>query len=187
MEKERYRLHDQPIKKILLMGYRATGKTTCGRLLASSLGWDFIDMDEELKKRMGKEISEIVREKGWDYFRAKERLLLKEILFDSDNKRLVVSTGGGVVLHKDILLDLPGDILAVWLRARLETIQRRMAKDSSTTHMRPALTDQADPINEVIEVLREREPLYREFCHIAIDVDDLNPAQISERILSYAR
>ncbi|MDF1578792.1 MAG: shikimate kinase, partial [Desulfobulbales bacterium] len=62
-------------KKIILTGYRATGKSSVGRVLAERLKLDFIDMDEVLAARHG-EISEVVRERGWNYFRTREKELL---------------------------------------------------------------------------------------------------------------
>ena len=44
---------------LVLIGYRATGKTTLARLLAQRLGWDWIDADVEIERRAGKSIARI--------------------------------------------------------------------------------------------------------------------------------
>ncbi len=67
--------------KIFLTGLPGSGKTTCGRKLAERLGWDFIDIDENIQKREGKSISEIFEEKGEEYFRFVESDELKKVVF----------------------------------------------------------------------------------------------------------
>ena len=81
---------------IWLIGFRAAGKTTVGRLLAKDLGWRFLDLDEELEKRIGCSILELVEKKGETFFRAREADLLKEIVAMPEDG-LVVATGGGFV------------------------------------------------------------------------------------------
>ena len=185
------------IATILLIGYRATGKTTCGKLLAQRLGWRFLDMDEVLKKRLGGEIDEVVREKGWDTFRAEEKRLLKEIVTSSGYADYVVATGGGVVLHQEAMEAMPPHILSIWLKASPKTIAHRMSMDNGTSRNRPPLTLETPPssmeqrhrvvLNEIERVLQEREPLYRYFSHLTIEVDSLTPQETTERILSHAR
>jgi shikimate kinase len=54
--------------KIVLIGFRATGKTSVGKKLAEALNWRFVDLDEEIQKKAGKSIKEIVEEGGWQAF-----------------------------------------------------------------------------------------------------------------------
>ena len=171
---------------ILLLGYRATGKTTCGKILAKRLGWRFFDMDKALKERFGKNIDEVVEVMGWGAFRAEEKRLLHEILTSPHYEMCVVSTGGGVVLHQELLEKIPPHIITVWLKASPTTIAKRMSLDGNTAKDRPPLTQLSDPISEIQEVLNEREPLYRRFSHMTIDVDGLTPHEISERIARHA-
>ena len=123
-------------RKIILSGYRATGKSTVGRLLAERLNIGFIDMDEVLVARHG-EISDLVRERGWDYFRAWEKELLEELVASCE---VVISTGGGAVLHQDVWRELKETGLVVWLTADLETICCRLDADSDSGSQRPSLT-----------------------------------------------
>ena len=89
------------LKQIILIGYRATGKTTVGKHLAAKLGLCFFDMDHELEKRYGQSIATLVAAHGWPYFRGLEKEMLTELIGNSDR---VISTGGGVILHQDIWL-----------------------------------------------------------------------------------
>src|SRR5512143_1268625 len=83
------------MKNIILVGFMGTGKTTVGKLLASKLGYSFVDVDEEIEKEQGVAISYIFSELGEPYFRLLERDKLKELI---GGTRIVVSAGGGVVL-----------------------------------------------------------------------------------------
>jgi len=78
------------IKRVVLIGFRATGKSTVGRLLAQRLSWDFVDLDDYLKEKLGKSIREVVEEAGWGVFREAERKALQEM---RGRKKLVLAVG----------------------------------------------------------------------------------------------
>lgn len=154
----------EPKRKIILTGYRACGKSSVGRALAARLQVGFIDMDEVLVARYG-EIRELVREKGWDYFRAREKELLEELVARREG---VVATGGGAILHQEVWRKLKKTGLVVWLTADLETICRRLGADAVSDRQRPSLTGSGIK-DEAGKVLAEREPLYRGGSDLMID------------------
>src|SRR3989339_455672 len=127
-----------PRRKIILTGYRATGKTLVGLLLAEHLNLDFIDMDEMLEARAGQTIRQIVAQQGWGQFRLLERDLLAEMICRKD---VVISTGGGAILQQDIWYLLRQTGLTVWLTADIDTICRRLSEDEKSNSQRPTLTD----------------------------------------------
>lgn len=153
----------KPIRKIILVGFRATGKTSVGRLLAEHLGVEFLDMDRVLTERHGK-ISQVVAEHGWDFFRARERELLKELV---DLQEGVIATGGGAVLHREIWPAMRESGLVVWLTSTLELICQRLGSDPASDSQRPSLTGR-DIRAETATVLTEREPLYRAAAHLTV-------------------
>jgi shikimate kinase len=153
-----------PKRKIILTGYRASGKSTIGRVLAARLKVAFIDMDEVLTARHG-EIRELVRERGWDYFRAREAELLAELV---GCRAAVISTGGGAVLHQEVWRQLKETGLVVWLAVDPATIGERLAADALSASQRPSLTG-GDIQEEAARVLAEREPLYRAGAHLVVD------------------
>ncbi len=164
--------------KLLLVGYRATGKTTAGRMLAERLGTGFVDTDALIQERAGKSIAEIVDESGWDGFRSLERDILSEVLEGSGDK--VVSCGGGAVLHEDVFKRMSQEVCPVWLRASVETIVKRIEADSSSDTMRPSLTGHDSLYDEVERVLSQRLHLYTEFSRFVIDTDDRSLEAIVE-------
>ena len=171
------------LNRIILIGYRATGKTCVGKRLAERLGLRFLDMDQELEHRHGQSIAEMVTARGWPYFRALEKALLLELAAGSG---LVLSTGGGAILHQEIWPRVKASGLVVWLTADHETIRQRLLADGRTTSQRPALTA-SDACAEIATVLAEREPLYRAGCQLAVDTGTLTIDEIVTLIADRAR
>ena len=71
----------------------------------------------------------------------------------------------------------------VWLTARPETILARMSADAATPGRRPALTE-LGPLAEIVQLLGQREPMYREAAHMVIDTEDKSPEQLAGEILA---
>ena len=156
-----------PIQRVFLVGYRGSGKSTVGPLLAGRLGWSFVDADALLESRAGKSISRIFAENGEPFFRDLESTLLNEL---ATTPQLVIATGGGVVLHPHNREILQQRGLCVWLQAPAELVWERIQQDPTTQHRRPNLTA-AGGLFEVKELLALREPHYRSAAHVAFPAD----------------
>lgn len=163
---------------LVLIGYRGTGKSHVGRLLAERLGMSRVVMDDEIERRAGMTTPEIVEKWGWPKFRDIETEVALE-LAERDN--LVIDTGGGAVERPENLAALARNGRVVWLTATVDTIVSRI---SSGTH-RPALVAGKTFTEEVAEVLDRRTPLYRSAAHFEIATDDLTPQEIVERIVDF--
>ena len=164
---------------IFLIGYRCTGKTSVGNALSKKLALTFVDADERLMEKEGKTIAEMVAEGGWDYFRRREKEIIKSICALDGQ---VVATGGGVILE-------PGNVAAMknrgrlsWLRAEPETIRKRILKDNMTAEQRPALTSQG-AANEIASTLKDRTPYYRAAMDFSIHTDGRLVEDICEMIM----
>lgn len=83
---------------IFLIGFMGCGKSTCAACLCRMTGAEQIEMDQEIVKRQGMEITEIFRVHGEEYFRDLETELIKEI---GNMEPMVVSCGGGTVLREE--------------------------------------------------------------------------------------
>ncbi|QPC71654.1 hypothetical protein HYE68_002406 [Fusarium pseudograminearum] len=95
--------HDEEIQEktlessVFIIGMRGAGKTTAGNWMAKILGWKFIDLDQELERRAGCTIPEMIRgDRGWDGFRADELALLRDVM-EKNKTGHVFSCGGGLV------------------------------------------------------------------------------------------
>jgi shikimate kinase len=160
---------------IYLIGYRCTGKTTIGKILAERVHYDFLDMDQAIEQQTGSTISELVRtHDGWDYFRQVE----KETLLNTRKiKDTVVSTGGGIVTDPENRIFLNKNGFTIWLDADMETILSRLHSDPSTWSSRPSLTDK-NLIDETAELLNLRKPLYAKAAHLKIETGLHTPEEI---------
>lgn len=173
---------NQPPKLLLfLIGPRGSGKSTVARLLAQELGWDWLDADEVLEKRHGSSIRAIFASEGEAGFRAKEAVVLEELCLLS---RHVIATGGGIVLRESNRALLRQSGRVVWLTADVETLWRRVQADNATTERRPILT--VGGREEMEEVMRFRETLYRQCADWIVETAGRTPEEIVAAILSWA-
>lgn len=169
--------NDYPVR-VVLTGYRATGKSVVGKLLASQLGYRFIDTDEELAATLQCSVAEYVRERGWPAFRNKEKEVLERL---SWMNQVVIATGGGAVLHREEWRNLRKNSLVVWLQADAKTISQRLQVDPASDRQRPSLTG-SGALEEVGFVLAEREEYYQEGSDMAIDTTVQTPEEIAAQI-----
>ncbi len=167
--------------KIILTGYRASGKTLVGHILASRLGIGFLDTDAEIQKRQGQSIAEMVAAHGWPFFRALEKKMLAEL---AGREELVIATGGGAIMHEEEWQRLKESGLVVWLQADPATIGQRLAADAASHGQRPSLTG-SDVLAEISDLLATREPFYRKGSHLAVDTVNRSAEEIADQILSH--
>jgi shikimate kinase len=166
---------------IYLIGYRCTGKTSVGRLLAAEKGLRFEDMDARIAADSGISIADMVAQEGWDFFRQKEAALLKAV---SARDNQVVSTGGGVVLRPKNRRVIRESGVAVWLTAKPATILKRMLADSSNQEARPPLTGEG-LAKEIHETLAERLPLYAQLSDFAVATDHFGTQDVCRAIIAW--
>jgi len=186
---------------LILIGYRATGKTTLARLLGERLQLRAVDTDPLIEQKAGRTIVDIFAEQGEATFRDYESQVIAELLQSGES--LVIATGGGLPLRptnrellKRAVLQRAGEegalrpatkgatlrpATVVWLKASPETILRRMAGDPATERMRLQLTN-LPPFDEIVSVLRAREEIYREIADLEIDTDNASLPELADRI-----
>jgi shikimate kinase len=167
-------------RNIALIGFRATGKTTVGEILARKLAREFVDMDQLLTSRAGRDVATWVKQDGWDSFRRSESDLLGII---SEQKGLVVATGGGIVLDPQSRRVLRNHFSAVWLKATPQTIYARLSSDPGSLRTRPPLSE-LPMEEEILKVLSERKPLYAQVAIIEIDTEGKQSIQIADEIVT---
>jgi shikimate kinase len=161
---------------IFLVGMMGAGKTTIGRALARSLGREFVDSDRLLAQRTGVAVATIFEIEGEAGFRRREQALIADIAQGDDQ---VVATGGGSILAAENRRAMREAGTVVYLRARLESLWERTRHDTS----RPLLAT-PDPRAKLEALLAEREPLYREAAHVAVDTGSQGTQAVVKRILA---
>jgi shikimate kinase len=165
---------------LVLIGYRATGKSETARALAERLGWDWVDADCEIEARAGKSIAQIFSEDGEPAFRDAESRVVAEL---AARDRTVLALGGGAVLREENRRALVDRGPVVWLTASPETLWRRIQGDPATGARRPNLTS-AGGITEIIATLDARRPIYRQCADLEVDTEERTPAEVADAILA---
>ena len=164
---------------LILIGYRATGKTTVAQVLSRRLGWNWMDADVEIERRAGKSIAEIFAEDGEPVFRDIEAQVIVDLC---KGEQLVLAAGGGAPLRPESRQAMRAAGQVVWLKAEPETILTRMSGDTTTAGRRPDLTNRGG-LAEIVDLLGKRTAIYRESAHLEVDTEGKTPEQIAGEIL----
>jgi shikimate kinase len=163
---------------IVLIGYRGTGKSEVGGILAKRLNMQCLSMDKEIVQRAGMSVSELVNKHGWPGFRDRESAVAADLAL-RDN--LIIDTGGGVIERPENIENLKKNASIFWLKASVTTIVSRIQNCTD----RPSLTGGKTFTEEIAEVLDRRSPLYESSADHEIDTDDLTPDQVAEKIIAF--
>ena len=164
---------------IFLVGMMGAGKTTVGRALAARMKREFVDTDRLLVDRTGVAVATVFEIEGEDGFRRRESAVLREVC---EQEALVVATGGGIVLAEENRRVMRESGTVIYLRARVESLWERTRHDSN----RPLLAT-PNPREKLAELLKQREPLYREVAHITVDSGPQSATTLVNRVLAALR
>jgi shikimate kinase len=164
---------------IILIGYRCSGKSNVGKLLAEELGWEFVDLDVVLEHRAGTSIESLVADRGWDFFRKLEHDLIAEVCRKDG---LVIAPGGGAVIQQENVCLLRNNGFVVWLKGEAPTLRARMLKEERAGKLRPSLTG-SDSLEEIEEVLALRTPLYQQAADLMVDTTELSAEAVARAIV----
>jgi len=160
---------------LVLIGYRATGKSTVAGLLGRRLGWPVISTDAAVIQIARHGIPELVERFGWEYFRDLESAVIEKIC---RRDHLVLDCGGGAVLRSANAAELKRHGFVVLLSAAVQTIVERLQGDTE----RPSLTGQG-LTEEVADVLRVRQPIYSAAADAEVMTDGLTPDEVFDLVL----
>ncbi|QFZ91871.2 shikimate kinase [Synechococcus elongatus] len=160
---------------LFLVGLMGSGKTTIGQRLAESLGYTYVDTDHLIERVAGRSIPEIFAEAGEAGFRKLETRVLEEV---ASYRRLVVATGGGIVIRPENWSYLQQG-LVIWLDVPIPELLRRLEGDQN----RPLLqTD--DPAATLQAIWEQRRDRYAQADLQIPFVAGEEPAATVERILA---
>lgn len=162
---------------IVLIGMRGSGKTTVAKLLSRKLNRQCLELDDMVVKKVGLPISVMVEKYGWDFFRDQESEIAKKVSLEKD---IVISTGGGIILRQENIDALKENGVFILLNASVETLVKRIGNYSQF----PPLTDKKTPKEELGFILEQRETLYKSAADEIIDTDNLNPTEVTDKIIS---
>ena len=166
---------------VFLIGFRGSGKSTIGPLLATSLGGHWLDADKLIEEATGHTIPQLFEQLGEAGFREIEAQSIRDaILHPRAAPPIVLSTGGGAVMNEATRGLLKQHGRCIWLHAPAEILLQRIESDSNTVP-RPALTD-LDPLQEIRCLLEQREPVYADCADYDIDTSQFTATQVVDEI-----
>ena len=141
--------------RIALIGLRGAGKSTLGVKLAQAVKAPFIELDREIAKEAGMDLSEIFSLYGQSGYRRIEQRVLERIL--GEYPRAVLSVGGGVVSEKETYDRLLGSCFTVWVKANPEDYMARVMAQGDFR----AMAENDEAMEDLRHILEAREPFYR--------------------------
>jgi shikimate kinase len=163
-------------KSIVLIGMMGAGKSSVGRCLQQRTGLARLDTDEMVAAQFGIPIAQIFEMHGEERFRISETEVLRKL---APARPAIVVTGGGIVVRAenvDLLKQL-GTI--VWVTADEAILFERASRRND----RPLLQKE-NPRAVFLDLLKEREPLYRTAADLRVDTSAMTHDEVAETILS---
>jgi len=164
------------LRRIVLTGFMGAGKSTIGRILATRIGWAFLDVDTRLENRTGATIPQLFERHGEARFRRLESSALASALASNYT---VLALGGGAPeeLTNRLLIEQTPATLTIFLDAPFPTLfDRCMLQDIA----RPVLED---PTAAQLRFAR-RHPLYRRLARLTLDTTAQTPEDTVEALLT---
>lgn len=165
-----------PSHNLFLIGPTGAGKTSIGRQLATHYGLSFVDLDQEIERHCGVDVTTVFEIEGESGFRQRESALLEQL---SAGRGVLLATGAGTVLAAENRGHLRERGYVVWLQTTIEQQLDRLERD----HRRPllAVPDRRERLQAMADA---REPLYRELADLAVPGEHGSVAAASERCIA---
>lgn len=128
------------MKKIILLGYMGSGKSTIANRLSKITNIPFVDLDKSIEERTNLSINEIFEQQGEIHFRKLEREVFIDLLNAPDN--LIIGLGGGTPCYANNHELLKGEnIVSIYLKASVDTLFDRLVSNKSK---RPLIANKTD-------------------------------------------
>jgi shikimate kinase len=146
---------------IVLIGMMGVGKSTVGRRLAKQLDRPFLDSDDEVVRRTGREVAEIFTVDGEDAFRDIEASVMLDLL--ASQSPSVIAAAGGSILRSETRETMKRAATVIWMRAPVDVLVGRTSRGMH----RPALAN--DPVGTLTKMESDRQSIYAEVADAVVD------------------
>ncbi len=163
---------------LVLVGFMGAGKSSIARELSCLTGRRSVDTDYLVTRAEGVTIPAIFARHGEKYFRERESEALRSL---QTSRRLIIATGGGIVLREENVGLLRSLGCVIWLRADEDVLFERVQRNPK----RPLLQT-ADPRATLTELLQRRDPHYAACAHLTVDTTQHSHAEVAEKVLVQA-
>ena len=160
-------------ENLVFLGMMGSGKSSIGLLVAKKLKLNFIDIDNEIEKKLGTTISKIFDEKGEDFFRkVEEKLTIKNLKLHSS----VISLGGGAFINEKIRKEVLKNHLSFWLNWNINILLGRIKNSKK----RPLAINSSD--DQIINLIQKRSNIYAKAL-FEIKCDNLTKNEVVDKII----
>ena len=160
-------------ENLVFLGMMGSGKSSIGLLVAKKLKLNFIDIDNEIEKKLGTTISKIFDEKGEDFFRkVEEKLTIKNLKLHSS----VISLGGGAFINENIRKEVLKNHLSFWLNWNINILLGRIKNSKK----RPLAINSSD--DQIINLIQKRSNIYAKAL-FEIKCDNLTKNEVVNKII----
>ena len=159
------------MNNIVLVGMPGAGKSTVGVILAKVLGMNFVDSDLLIQEQEGKLLKEIIKKEGLQGYINIENQVNKDISVENT----VIATGGSVVYCTEAMEHFHYSTKVVYIKLSYDTISKRLGN----IRQRGVVLRDGQTL---LDLYKERIPLYEKYAHITIDSEGLGMEELMERI-----
>jgi shikimate kinase len=159
------------MKNIILIGMPGAGKSTIGVVLAKILGYQFLDSDLLIQKQEGQILQDLIEDKGTRGFLAIENQVNRDI----ETETTIIATGGSAVYCHEAMMKLKEQGIVVYLQLSYENIVKRLG----SLERRGVVLKKGETL---LDLYRERIPLYEQYADIVVNIDDLDMNEATEKM-----
>ena len=160
-------------ENLVFLGMMGSGKSSIGLLVAKKLKLNFIDIDNEIEKKLGTTISKVFENKGEDFFRKiEEKITLKNLKLHSS----VISLGGGAFMNENIRKEVLKSHFSFWLNWNNNTLLERIKNSKK----RPLAINSSD--DQIINLIQKRSKIYAKAL-FEIKCDNLTKNEVVNKII----
>lgn len=161
------------MENVVLIGMPGVGKSTVGVVLAKVLGYQFIDADSLIQKKMNMVLSEIIKKEGTDGFMKIEN----DVNASIETDRTVIATGGSVVYCEEAMEHLKSIGTVIYLKLSLESLSKRLGNLVG----RGVVLKKGQTLEHLYD---ERTPLYEKYADLTIDEENQELEDTLQTILN---
>ena len=159
-------------ENLVFLGMMGSGKSSIGLMVSKKLNIDFVDIDQEIEKKIGMTISKIFENQGEKYFREVEEMITLKLL---KKNKTVISLGGGAFLNNKIKKEVLDNHISFWLKWDIKTLVNRI----QNSQKRPIALKASK--NELIDLIKKRSIVYSKAMY-KIDCENLTKNEITKTI-----